>query len=151
VRPTLHQAGVIAYRLVDGQAQVLLITSRDTGRWIIPKGNIDAATPPIKAAEIEAYEEGGVKGKTRSIPLGFYTYFKRHDTGEQSPTAVEVYLLRVTKQVKKWPEKRERKSSWVPIADAIDLVAEPGVVPLLERFSELVEADVLTAAERRSE
>ena len=55
-----------------------------------------------------------------------------------------MYLLRVTKQVKKWPEKRERKSSWVPVADAIDLVAEPGVVSLLQRFSELVKADVLT-------
>ena len=34
----LHQAGVIAYRILDGKVQVLLMTSRDTGRWIIPRG-----------------------------------------------------------------------------------------------------------------
>jgi predicted NUDIX family NTP pyrophosphohydrolase len=52
---TLHQAGVIAYRILDGKVQVLLMTSRDTGRWIIPKGNIDAGATPAKAAEKEAY------------------------------------------------------------------------------------------------
>jgi 8-oxo-dGTP pyrophosphatase MutT (NUDIX family) len=145
VSTTLHQAGVIAYRVDHGQILVLLITSRDTGRWIIPKGNINAATPPSKAAEIEAYEEGGVKGTIEgSIPLGFYTYFKKHQSGEQSPTSVEVYLLRVAKQVKKWPEKRHRKLSWVPVADAIKLVEEPGVVPLLRRFSEL-KTDLISA------
>ena len=51
---TLHQAGVIAYRILDGKVQVLLMTSRDTGRWIIPKGNIDAGATPAKAAEKEA-------------------------------------------------------------------------------------------------
>jgi hypothetical protein len=92
------------------------------------------------AAEIEAYEEGGVKGRIEgSIPLGFYTYFKKDGAGERSPTSVEVYLLRVTKQVKKWPEKRARKLSWLPVAEAITLIEEPGVVPLLRRFSELVE------------
>jgi hypothetical protein len=79
--------------------------------------------------------KGTIEG---SIPLGFYNYFKKYQSGEQSPTTVEVYLLRVTKQVKKWPEKRERKLSWVPLADAINLVEEPGVVPLLRRFSELL-------------
>ena len=68
--PILHQAGVIAYRILDGKVQVLLMTSRDTGRWIIPKGNIKAGVTPCRAAEKEAYEEAGVKGplpvRTRS-------------------------------------------------------------------------------------
>jgi 8-oxo-dGTP pyrophosphatase MutT (NUDIX family) len=146
VSTTLHQAGAIAYRVDHGQILVLLITSRDTGRWIIPKGNINALTPPSKAAEIEAYEEAGVKGTIEgSIPLGFYTYFKKYGSGEQSPTSVEVYLLRVRKQVKKWPEKRERKLSWVSITEAIELIEEPGVVPLLRRFSELIETDLISA------
>src|SRR5262249_17252191 len=141
---TLHQAGVLAYRAFRRQIQVLLVTSRDTGRWIIPKGNIAAGVTPSRAAETEAYEEGGVKGKIEgTIPLGFYTYFKRDESGQHQPTSVEVYLLHVTKQVKKWPEKRERRLSWVPVAEAIALVQEPGVVPLLRRLSELVEADLL--------
>jgi predicted NUDIX family NTP pyrophosphohydrolase len=147
VQSTLHQVGVIAYRVAHGQVEVLLITSRDTGRWIIPKGNIGARTRPRKAAEIEAYEEGGVRGKIAgSIPLGFYTYFKGYGSSrEHRPTSVEVYLLRVVKRVKKWPEKRQRRLSWVPIAEAIALIDEPGVVPLLRRLSELVEAGLIKA------
>ena len=68
----LHQAGVIAYRIVDAKVQVLLITSRDTGRWIIPKRNIDAGATPAKATQREAYEEAGVKGTITSLlPLAF--------------------------------------------------------------------------------
>lgn len=146
MRATFHQAGVIAYRVEHGQIRVLLITSRDTGRWIIPKGNINPTRSPSQAAEIEAYEEGGVRGKIEgSIPLGFYTYFKKYGTGEPSPTSVEVYLLRVAKQVKKWPEKHERELTWVPLDEAIKLVEEPGVVPLLRRLSELAETDALSA------
>ena len=142
MKTTRHQAGVIAYRVEHGEIQVLLITSRDTGRWIIPKGNIDAAVPPCKAAELEAYEEGGVKGKIEgSAPLGFYTYSKKRESQKRSPASVEVYLLRVVKQVKNWPEKRERKLSWVSIDDAIEQVDEPGIIPLLRRFAELLEFD----------
>jgi hypothetical protein len=60
--PILNQAGVIAYRILDGKVRVLLVTSRDTGRWIIPKGNIKAGEMPCKAAENEAYEGGGGQG-----------------------------------------------------------------------------------------
>jgi 8-oxo-dGTP pyrophosphatase MutT (NUDIX family) len=136
--PTLHQAGVIAYRIREGKVRVLLMTSRDTGRWIIPKGNISAGATPAKAAEREAYEEAGVKGSiTGSIPLGIYTYFKKLESGEARAAAVEVYLLRVKEQLKKWPEKAERKLSWVTTKEAVELIEEPGVVPLLRRLMEL--------------
>jgi 8-oxo-dGTP pyrophosphatase MutT (NUDIX family) len=135
--PILHQAGVIAYRILGGRVEVLLMTSRDTGRWIIPKGNIAAGVTPAKAAAREAYEEAGIKGKIDSaIPLGFYTYFKKLSSGEARAAAVEVYLLRVDARLKKWPEKGERKLSWVSPEAAAGLVEEPGVVPLLRRLME---------------
>jgi predicted NUDIX family NTP pyrophosphohydrolase len=135
--PILHQAGVIAYRILDGKVQVLLMTSRDTGRWIIPKGNINGRSTPSKAAEKEAYEEAGVRGTiTSSIPLGIYTYFKKLELGETRPATVEVYLLRIKERLKKWPEKGERKLSWVTTKEAVGLVEEPGVVPLLRRLME---------------
>ncbi len=135
--PILHQAGVIAYRVLNGKARVLLMTSRDTGRWIIPKGNINGASP-WKAAEKEAYEEAGVKGTiTSSIPIGIYTYFKKLETGEARGASVEVFLLEVKEQLKKWPEKGERKLAWLSIKKAIRLVEEPGLVPLLLRLMEL--------------
>ena len=114
------------------------MTSRDTGRWIIPKGNIHADATPAKAAEDEAYEEAGVKGIIMSsIPHGFYTYFKMLASGEARPATVEVYLLRVKQQLEKWPEKGQRKLSWVSIKKAVRLVQEPGVVPLILRLNEL--------------
>jgi hypothetical protein len=87
---------------------------------------------------MEAYEEAGVKGSVESSkPLGFYTYRKRSRSGALSPATVEVYLLRVNEQLKKWPEKRERQLSWAFIEKAIDIIEEPGVVPLLRRLMEL--------------
>ena len=147
---TLHQAGVIAYRILDGKVQLLLMTSRDTGRWIIPKGNIDAGATPAKAAEKEAYEEAGVKGTiTRLLPLGTYTYLKKLESGEVRRAAVEVYLLRVKERLKKWPEKGERKLSWVSTKEAVRLIEEPGLIPLLLRLMEL-EDDLANPARKRS-
>src|SRR6266850_1145115 len=144
--PILNQAGVIAYRVLDGKVQVLLMTSRDTGRWIIPKGNINGRSTS-KAAEKEAYEEAGVRGTiTSPIPLGIYTYSKKLASGEARAASVEVYLLQIKEQLKKWPEKGERKLSWVTTKEAVDLVEEPGVVPLLQRLMEL--EDTLANPER---
>ena len=134
---TLAQAGVIAYRIHRGEVQVLLMTSRDTGRWIIPKGNVKPGSSPSKAAAQEAFEEAGVKGTiVSSTPLGVYTYAKKLGSGEARSATVEVFLLQVKKQVKKWPEKGERKLAWVSAKKAVELVEEPGVVPLLRGLTE---------------
>jgi len=134
---TLAQAGVIAYRIHHGEVQVLLMTSRDTGRWIIPKGNVKPGSSPSKAAAQEAFEEAGVKGTiVSSTPLGVYTYAKKLGSGEARSATVEVFLLQVKKQVKKWPEKGERKLAWVSAKKAVELVEEPGVVPLLRGLTE---------------
>ena len=150
--PILHQAGVIPFRIAGGKVQVLLLTSRDTGRWIIPKGNINGAVTPAEAAKLEAFEEAGVKGTiTSSIPLGFYTYFKILASGKTHPATVEVYLLRVLQQFKKWPEKGERKLAWLTMKKATRLVQEPGVVPLLLRLKELKDSLAIPEGESSSE
>src|SRR5437588_11292086 len=136
--PILNQAGVIAFRILDGKVQVLLMTSRDTGRWIIPKGNVNGRSTSSKAAEKEAYEEAGVRGtNTSSIPLGIYTYSKKLESGEARAATVEVYLLRIKERLKKWPEKGKRELSWVSTKKAVGLIEEPGVVPLLHRVMEV--------------
>ena len=133
----LPQAGVIAYRIRRGEVQVLLMTSRDTGRWIIPKGNIKPGASPSKAAVQEAFEEAGIKGTiVSSTPFGMYTYYKKVGSGEVRAAAVEVFLLQVKEQLKKWPEKGERKLAWVSAKKAVELVEEPGVVPLLRGLTE---------------
>jgi len=74
----LTQAGAIPYRMADGKLEVLLVTSRETGRWVIPKGHIDDGMTPQTAASQEAWEEAGVTGEiTAKMPLGFVPYFKK--------------------------------------------------------------------------
>lgn len=127
--------------------EILLVTSRDTRRWIIPKGNTEPGKTALEAALQEAYEEAGVRGEAASdLPLGFYMYFKKRKDGTQSPASVEVYLLRVSKELKKWPEKGEREVQWFSLAEAIAKIEEPGVVPLLNRLVE-IEEDLVGAAD----
>ena len=134
---TLLQAGVIAYRIRRGKVQVLLMTSRDTGRWIIPKGNIKPGTTPFEAAEQEAFEEAGVKGIIAGpAPLGMFTYLKKLESEEVRAATVEVYLLEVKEQFKKWPERGERQLAWVSVKKAVSLIEEPGVMPLLVKLME---------------
>lgn len=136
----LQQAGVIPYSVVNGMVRVLLVTSRDTGRWLIPKGFVDDGHTPLKAAIKEAFEEAGVEGvMDTDTPLGFFTYFKRLKTGEDRPASVIVYLLRVEKQCKKWPEKKQRQAAWFTPEEASKLVKEPGLAELLLRLENLTE------------
>ena len=70
-RPTRIQFGALPYRF-DRHAdlEVLLITSRETGRWIIPKGGPIKGFKPGQTAALEAYEEAGVRGRVSARPLG---------------------------------------------------------------------------------
>ena len=139
----LHQAGAIPYSVVDGELRVLLVTSRDTGRWLIPKGNIDHGLTPSQAAAKEAYEEAGVRGRiTTSLPLGFYTYLKNLKSGKTQATTVEVYALLVEQQLKNWPERTQRKLSWFSTRTAAGLVQEQGLARLLLRLKEITAGEV---------
>jgi 8-oxo-dGTP pyrophosphatase MutT (NUDIX family) len=147
IEQVLYQVGIITFRVENGELEVLLVTSRDSGRWIIPKGNIDKGLSPAKAALQEAYEEAGVSGSiVGSVPIGFYTYFKRLKCGTVLDTTVEVFLSRAERQHKKWPEKKQRSVAWLPIHKAIARIQEPSVTPLLERVEEI--AASLIAAEK---
>jgi 8-oxo-dGTP pyrophosphatase MutT (NUDIX family) len=133
----LRQAGAIPFRHEGGMLKVLLITSRDTGRWVIPKGGIDHGHTPAKAAETEAFEEAGIKGKLHPTPLGFYIYGKRLRSGIVQSTSVEVYALEFQKQLKKWPERSERRLEWMTVSEAAAAVEEQGLGLLIIRLSEI--------------
>jgi len=130
-----RQSAVIRYRLAPDGLQVLLITSRETRRWVIPKGNIGRGRSTRAAAEFEAYEEAGVRGGADNIPLGFYTYRKSLTDGTAQPTVVEVFALHVRKEAKNWPEKAERQSLWMTPQEAAKRVLEPGLAVLLLRLA----------------
>jgi 8-oxo-dGTP pyrophosphatase MutT (NUDIX family) len=120
-------------RTADGQVEVLLITSRETGRFIIPKGWPMKRLSDPDAAAREAYEEAGVIGKVKRKPIGDYIYWKRLERSFEL-LKVEVYAFEVQKQRANWPEKSARKYEWLSSKDAAIRVDEPGLVALLKTF-----------------
>ena len=132
-RVTRVQYGALPYRL-DGNAfiEVLLVTSRRTKRWIIPKGWPIKGMTPAKAAAREAYEEAGVRGRIAGRAIGRYMYEKRlDDRGVSIPCEVRVFLLAVTGQSKNWPESKERTARWFSAAKAVAVVADDGLRNLI--------------------
>ncbi len=125
----LDQVGAIPYRIVDGQAVFLLVTSRRTGRWIYPKGAlIEGMTAPESAA-CEALEEAGVEGEIWPEPIGTYDTVKIKGM-TRTPLRVSVYPLEVTQQHDSWKEKGQRHRHWVLLAEARRLLSEPRLVEI---------------------
>jgi 8-oxo-dGTP pyrophosphatase MutT (NUDIX family) len=120
--------------LAGGKAQILLLTSRETRRWIIPKGWPMKGRKPWEAAAIEALEEAGVVGKPRKKPLGSYVYFKRQAT-HFDVCRVDVFLLTFAKRLTIWREIDQRETRWVSLDEAAELVEEPGLVALIRKLA----------------
>jgi 8-oxo-dGTP pyrophosphatase MutT (NUDIX family) len=122
--PTRVQYGALPYRLDDGvSVEVLLVTSRETKRWIIPKGWPIKGLKPSKAAAREAYEEAGVRGRIAGRAFGHCVYEKRlEDSVTTVPCQVQVFPLAVKRQSKDWPESKQRAARWFPAAEAAALV-----------------------------
>jgi 8-oxo-dGTP pyrophosphatase MutT (NUDIX family) len=133
-KPERVQVGAMPVRLDDkGEPEVLLLTSRETRRWIIPKGWRMKGRTPWEAAAQEALEEAGVVGRPRKKPLGSYVYFKRRKA-HFDVCRVDVYVLAFAKQLKTWREIGQREIKWLPLAAAAELVEEPGLVALLRKL-----------------
>lgn len=133
---TRIQYGALPYRLEnDDSVEVLLITSRETRRWIIPKGWPMKGMKPSEAAAREAYEEAGVRGLVAGCAFGRYVYEKRLESGI-SPVScqVEVFPLLVKKQSERWPESEQRMTRWCAAAEAAALVDNRQLKNLIDEF-----------------
>lgn len=130
----LPQHGALCWRLHRGRVQVLLITSRDTGRWVIPKGWPMPARSPAEAAAIEAWEEAGVRGDMAVDPLGLFEYDKTRAPKPALPCSVSVHALRVTSVATKFPERKQRRRKWFDAQKAAGKVAEPQLRALFARL-----------------
>jgi len=116
------------------QLEILLITSLNSKRWIIPKGWPEPELTPAENAAREAFEEAGVTGRISPKPIGIYHYLKEKKDGGGVPCSVQVFALHITKQLDDWPEKGARQMSWVPIEQAASRLAEPGLRQVLKDF-----------------
>lgn len=114
-----------------GRLRVLLVTSRDTGRWVMPKGWPMDGRDPWEAAAVEALEEAGAEGPIAMSAIGTYAYGKRLSAGQTLPCEVAVYPMRVKRLRKRWKEADERKRRWFGPAAAAKRVDEPELRDML--------------------
>ena len=133
-----RQFAALPFRTSPDGVQVLLVTSRDTGRWVIPKGWPMKNRRPHRAAAIEAYEEAGVVGKADKSALGTYDYEKRTEAGD-IPCRVTVFPLPVVRLEDEWPEKAQRRRAWYRLEEASGLVEEPELQAILRAFGRRAE------------
>ncbi|WP_170441602.1 NUDIX hydrolase [Ruegeria arenilitoris] len=134
-RPRLVQFAALCTRGDDPDTQVLLVTSRDTGRWIIPKGWPIDGLNGAQAAAQEAWEEAGVRtAEVDPEPVGSYCYGKVRKSGVIDPVCTTVYRLRVTDLADEFPEMHERTREWVSPQEASERVHEPELKKLLLRI-----------------
>lgn len=131
-RGTQTQMAALPLRQSDsGDWRILMITSRDTGRWVLPKGWPMKGKNLRQAAEQEALEEAGVIGQISKNPIGVYHYLKRIEDGADIPCEVVLYPMRVTKLLRRWPERNERKRKWFSAKGAAKRVMEDDLKDLL--------------------
>lgn len=125
------QYGALCWRNSPNGFEVLLITSRETGRWVVPKGWPMKDISPAGTAAREAWEEAGVEGKLCETCLGVFSYQKLLSENCSVPCTVAVYGLRVEKQSRRYPEQHQRRRKWFAAHEAAALVEEPELSALL--------------------
>tara|TARA_R110002167_G_scaffold60368_14_gene170602 strand:+ start:260 stop:703 length:444 start_codon:yes stop_codon:yes gene_type:complete len=128
------QSGVLAYRQRGEKLQILLITSRDTGRWVMPKGNVARGLTPRRSAGKEAFEEAGITGVIARRALGHYYYRKSEQKGGRI-CRVELFPMQVMRMAGVWPEKSMRKRKWMSCSAAARSVMEADLGELIRDFS----------------
>lgn len=136
----MRQIAVLPYRFggpdKDGPTEILLVTSRGTGRWVIPKGNPLTGMDRHSSAAIEAEEEAGVLGAVCPTSIGSYEYRKRRANGAAIMYNVEVFPLAVTRELDEWKEMDERERRWFPLDAAAASVDEPDLQAMIRSFGD---------------
>ncbi|MBB6125154.1 hypothetical protein FHS92_002911 [Sphingobium subterraneum] len=130
---------------LDAPVSILLVTSRGTKRWVIPKGNLVKGLSPHASAAHEAEEEAGIIGSVCPTPLGSYPYRKVLRSGASRWMEVDVFPVLVTQELDQWEEQDQRERRWFPLAEAADAVDEPELRDLMRKFK----AAEFTALARR--
>jgi 8-oxo-dGTP pyrophosphatase MutT (NUDIX family) len=135
-----RQYGALPYRFrTDGSLEILLVTTRRTGRWIVPKGWKVKGKKPASSAAQEAFEEAGVRGTVSHKPIGSFVYEKWLDgDGVATACEVRVFPFLVKRQEDTWRECQEREARWVTPSAALQLVEDAGLKNLIRTFVEIL-------------
>ncbi len=127
--PLLHAAGA---------TQVVLVTSRGTGRWVLPKGWAEAALTGAELAAKEAFEEAGLMGAMHAQPIGTYRALKRLEDASTLPCQVEVFRMQVATLLEDWPKRHQRQRRSFTLAEAAAAVHEAELSALLHELAATV-------------
>jgi 8-oxo-dGTP pyrophosphatase MutT (NUDIX family) len=131
----ITQYGVIAWKESEAAGRlVLLITSRETRRWVIPRGNPMPGLSASQVAAQEAWEEAGIRGDTSLEEVGTYPYRKKQPDGSFVPAEVRLFSMEVREEADAWPEMRQRERRWFTPAEAAEAVDEPELRLLILAF-----------------
>lgn len=113
----------------------MLITSRETQRWVVPRGNVIRGLAPHLSAAQEAFEEAGIRGHADPEAIGVYRYKKRLRLGRIVPAEVHLFPLEVSEELEEWPERHQRQRRWFSPSEAAEAVAEPELKALILAMS----------------
>ncbi|ACK49201.1 NUDIX hydrolase [Methylocella silvestris BL2] len=139
--PVSLQYGALPYRFTHaGALEILLITTRRSRRWIVPKGDPIKGLNPAKSAAREAFEEAGVRGAVADKPFGSFRFHKTLEGAPNLLCQVRIYPLLVKEQMHDWPEAHQRDLRWFEPAEAQNVVNDKGLQELIGRFAEKMEA-----------
>lgn len=131
-----QQYAALPYRRTKaGTVEIMLVTSRETRRWIIPKGWPIEGVEPHNLAALEAMEEAGLLGKVGDKPIGSYHYDKKRGDGSIVNCTVDTFAMEVEQQMPAWPEQDQRKTQWFAPEDAAAQVQEPELRVLIAKFA----------------
>ncbi|VXA90836.1 NUDIX hydrolase [Brevundimonas sp. G8] len=133
-RSETRQVAALPWRQTEDGRQILMITSRETRRWVIPKGGRMVGKTDPEAAAQEAMEEAGVRGEMDQTSIGVFRYAKGLKDGGARQCVVSVYPLQVLVQLGAWPEAHQRERRWMSLSEAADLVHEPDLATLIRDF-----------------
>ncbi|MBH63702.1 MAG: NUDIX hydrolase [Alphaproteobacteria bacterium] len=131
----IRQSGILPFRVQDGELWVLLVTSLETQRWIVPKGRLEPGLTARESAEYEAFEEAGVAGRLETASIGSYRYKKRPEKGG-AWCLVRVFPMGVEREFDEYPHAGLRTRKWMPIAEAAKTVDDAELGELILKFGE---------------
>ncbi len=138
---TRSQYAALPYRIeADGSLSIMLITSRETRRWVIPKGWPMRRRSEAEAAAREAFEEAGVKGEIAKKSVGVFSYDKGLGQGRSIQNVVRVFPLKVGELLRQYPETGQRRVKWFAAGRAARKVREPELSALIRAFAEAQDA-----------
>ncbi|MDQ3247465.1 MAG: NUDIX hydrolase [Pseudomonadota bacterium] len=132
----IRQTGALPWRLTGSSTEVLLITGRNSGRWMIPKGWPMRGKSLAEAAAQEAFEEAGVRGTIEAAPIGTVRHVKRHLLVGPLEISILVHALAVESELPIWPEQAQRKRKWFGFEQAASLVRSSELSKLILKLPE---------------